>query len=152
MSTKTLDQVGRAGAFHHIVRRKAAASDTGLSSVKDVNTIIHCLPLSDEGVFGKGLEEKLKQRKDHKEQLSDLLPEYHANKKQKRKFSGNSSSYYDGPAKSGKANDYGDRGRGRSSWYDRSRDSQKWDEGKSSDSQGRGRKSNLDSFRIPKKR
>ena len=152
MSTKTLDQVGRAGAFHHIVRRKAAASDTGLSSVKDVNTKIHCLPLSDEGVFGKGLEEKLKQRKDQKEQLSDLLPEYHANKQQKRKFSGNSSSYYDGPAKRGKANDYGDRGRGRSSWYDRSRDSQKWDKGKSGDSQGRGRKSNLDSFRIPKKR
>ena len=90
MSTKTLDQVGRAGAFHHIVRRKASASDT----VKDVNTKIHCLSLSDEGRFGKGLEEKLKQRKDQKEQLSDLLPEYHANKQQKRKFSGNSSSYY----------------------------------------------------------
>ena len=125
MSTKTLDQVGRAGAFHHIVRRKAAVSDTGLSSVKDVSTKTHCLPLSDEGVFGKGLKEKLKQRKDQKEQLSYLLPEYHANKQQKRKFSGNSSSYYDGPAKRGKANDYGDRGRGRSSWYDRSRDSQK---------------------------
>ena len=60
-STKTLDQVGRAGAFLHKVRRKAAASDTGLSSVTDGNTKIHCLPLSDEGVLGKGLEEKLMQ-------------------------------------------------------------------------------------------
>ena len=31
--------------------------------MKDVNTKIHCLPLSDEGVFGKGLEEKLKTTK-----------------------------------------------------------------------------------------
>ena len=35
MSTKALDQVGRAGAFHHIVRRKAAASDTGLNNLRD---------------------------------------------------------------------------------------------------------------------
>ena len=34
MSTKLLDQMGRAGALHHI-RRKAAISDSGLSSVKD---------------------------------------------------------------------------------------------------------------------
>ena len=36
MSTKALDQVGRSGAFHHIIRRKAAASDSGLNSLKDV--------------------------------------------------------------------------------------------------------------------
>lgn len=30
MSTKTLDQVARCGAFHHLVRRKATMEDTGL--------------------------------------------------------------------------------------------------------------------------
>ena len=35
-ATKSLDRMGRAGAFHHIIRRKAAISDSGLSSVKDV--------------------------------------------------------------------------------------------------------------------
>ena len=34
MSTKALDQVGRSGAFHRIIRRKAAASDSGLNSLK----------------------------------------------------------------------------------------------------------------------
>ena len=98
MSTKTLDQIGRTGAFHHVVRRKAAVSDTGLNAVKDIQSKIQGLPLTGEGVFGPGLEEKLKQRKDQKEQLSDLLPEYSggSNKQQKRKYSSTgSSSYYD---------------------------------------------------------
>ena len=36
MSTKALDQVGTAGAFHHIAHRKAAAYDTGSNNLKDV--------------------------------------------------------------------------------------------------------------------
>ena len=36
MSTKALDPVGRSGAFHHIVRSKAAVSDSGLNNLKDV--------------------------------------------------------------------------------------------------------------------
>ena len=56
MSTKALDQVGRGGAFHHIVRRKAAVSDTGLNNLRDVQAKVLYLPLTGEGVFGKGLE------------------------------------------------------------------------------------------------
>ena len=33
------------------------------------------LPLIEDGVFGKGLEENLKKRKEQKEQLSDLVPD-----------------------------------------------------------------------------
>ena len=56
ISTKALDQVGRSGAFHHIARRKAAASDTGLNNLKDVQAKVLYLPLTGDGVFGKGLE------------------------------------------------------------------------------------------------
>ena len=76
MFTKALDQVGRAGAFHHIVRRKAAASDTGLNNLRDVQAKVLYLPLSGEGVFGKGLEGNLQKRKEQKEQLSDLVPDF----------------------------------------------------------------------------
>ena len=154
MSTKTLDQVGRTGAFHHVVRRKAAVSDTGLNAVKDIQSKIQGLPLSAEGVFGPGLEEKLKQRKDQKEQLSDLLPEYSggSNKQQKRKYSSTgSSSYYDSGSrwnnKRQKSNDYDSR-RSRSSGYQRPRsyDNQR---GKADD-QGKGRKGG--SFRSNNKR
>ena len=60
MSAKALDQVGSAGAFHHIIRRKAAVSDTGLNNLKDVQAKVLYLPLTGDGVFGKGLEENLK--------------------------------------------------------------------------------------------
>ena len=92
MSTKALDQVGRTGAFHHIIRRKAAVSDTGLNNLKDVQAKVLYLPLRGDGVFGKGLEENLKKRKEQKEQLVDLIPEYDASKgdnSQKRKFFSN---------------------------------------------------------------
>ena len=78
MSTKSLDQMGRAGAFNHIIRRKAAISDSGLSSVKDAQNNVASLPLSGDGICGKGLEDKLKQRKEQREQLTDLLPEYNS--------------------------------------------------------------------------
>ena len=76
MSTKTLDQVGRSGAFHHIIHRKAAASDTGLNNLKEVQAKVMYLPLSCDGVFGKGLEECLKKRKEQKEQLFDLVRDF----------------------------------------------------------------------------
>lgn len=75
MSTKTLDQIGRAGAFHHMIRRKASESDSGLNTLKDIQAKVLYLPLSHEGVFGKGLEDKLKARKEQKDQLDDLMPE-----------------------------------------------------------------------------
>ncbi|XP_062621452.1 uncharacterized protein LOC134283032 [Saccostrea cucullata] len=90
MSTKALDQMGRAGAFHHLIRRKTAAQDSGLYTLKDIHSKIICLPLSEDGVFGKKLEEKLKERKEQKDSLKDLIPEWNE-KNQKRKFSENSA-------------------------------------------------------------
>ena len=84
MSTKSLDQLGRTGAFHHLVRRKAAASDSGLGNLKDIQAKVLYLPLSPEGVFGKGLEEKLEKRKEQKEQLDDLLPEFSSNRNKRK--------------------------------------------------------------------
>ena len=36
MSTKTLDKLGRTGAYDHVIRRKAAIIDMGLENIKDV--------------------------------------------------------------------------------------------------------------------
>ena len=96
MSTKALDQVGRAGAFHHIVCRKAAASDTGLNNLRDVQAKVLYLPLSGEGVFSKGLEGNLQKRKEQKEQLSDLVPDFaqaRSDSGRKRKFVDNRNSW-----------------------------------------------------------
>ncbi|CAC5420037.1 unnamed protein product [Mytilus coruscus] len=82
MSTKSLDEPGRSGAFFHLIRRKAAAYDSGLSNIKDLSSRCQYLPLSEEGVFGKGLEISLEKRKKQKDQLCDLLPEF----SKKRKF------------------------------------------------------------------
>ena len=92
MSTKSLDQVGRSGAFHHLIRRKAAAADSGLSNLKDVQAKVLYLPLSSDGVFGKGLEEKLEKRKEQKDQLEDLLPEF--SNKNKRKFDNDNREHW----------------------------------------------------------
>ena len=92
MSSKALDQVGRTGAFHHIIRRKAAASDTGLNNLKEIQSKVLYLPLTGDGVFGSGMEQCLKKRKEHKEQLTDLAPEYSEPKtdnSRKRKSSDN---------------------------------------------------------------
>ena len=35
MSTKSLDLLGRPGAIHHLIRRKAAAQDSGFITLKD---------------------------------------------------------------------------------------------------------------------
>ncbi|CAG2257679.1 unnamed protein product [Mytilus edulis] len=76
ISTKSLDQVGTHRAFNHMIRRKAAATESGLNNLKDIQAKVLYLPLSNEGVFGKGLEDKLEKRKEQREQLDDLLPEY----------------------------------------------------------------------------
>ena len=55
MTTKGLDQLGRTGAFHHIIRRQLAMTDTSLFTLED-NRDISDLPLSSKGVFGDKLE------------------------------------------------------------------------------------------------
>ena len=72
MTTKCLDQIGRAGAFHHIIRRTAAMSDTALYELDDALEFSN-LPMSGEGVFGSGLENLLKSRKE--KTAEDLVPE-----------------------------------------------------------------------------
>lgn len=84
MSSKALDQSGRTGAFFHLIRRKTAAQDSGLVQLKDIQSKAQYLPLTDEGVFGKGLETCLEKRKEQKEQIKDLLPEL--NRKRKSGF------------------------------------------------------------------
>jgi len=74
MSTKCLDQIGRAGAFHHIVRRAVSMTDTALYEQTN-HTEFSNLPLSEEGVFGSGLEPLLKARKEKKKQVDELIPD-----------------------------------------------------------------------------
>lgn len=76
MNTKSLDQVARAGALHHMVRRKSAMADSGLNDSKELRSHIWDLPLTDKGIFGPALEQKLKERQEINKQISDLLPEY----------------------------------------------------------------------------
>ena len=52
ISTKLLDQMARTGAFAHLIRRKAALYDSGLSDLKDYAATVNTLPLTAEGVFG----------------------------------------------------------------------------------------------------
>ena len=70
-----------------------------MNNLKDVQAKVLYLPLTGDGVFGKGIEDSLKKRKEQKEQLSDLIPEYDSSKSDtshKRKFSGSSDrdGYY----------------------------------------------------------
>ncbi|XP_063418633.1 uncharacterized protein LOC134701415 [Mytilus trossulus] len=74
MSTKELDQAGRAGAFHHILRRQMCMTDTSMFLLHDSRDISD-LPLTGEGVFGDNLVSALKARKDKDKTLDDLLPD-----------------------------------------------------------------------------
>lgn len=65
MTTKDLDQMGMAGAFHHITRKTTSISDTAIYE-QDDHLEFSNLPLSGEGVFGSGLENLLKTRKEKK--------------------------------------------------------------------------------------
>ena len=84
ISTKGLDQFGRAGAFHHIIRRQLAMTDTSLYTLED-NRDISDLPLSSKGVFGDQLESTLKSNKEKKKTLDDLLPKFDKDRKRKLK-------------------------------------------------------------------
>lgn len=85
MSTKSLDQVSRSGAFHHLIRRRTAMEDTGLHELKDIKTQIWNLPLSNDGVFGSGLEKTLKDRQEKNKQISELLPEVDKNNNNRKR-------------------------------------------------------------------
>lgn len=85
MSTKTLDQFARAGAFMHLVRRKATVADTGLHEFKDLQKAALTSPLSGEGIFGPDFEKKLKDRQEKDKQLSELMPEISKKPFMKRK-------------------------------------------------------------------
>ncbi|VDI09381.1 Hypothetical predicted protein [Mytilus galloprovincialis] len=94
MSTKSLDQVARACAFHHLIRRKATLEDTGLNDIKELKHPLVSLPLTKSGVIGDNMEQTLKDRVDKNKQLKELLPELHVNKtfSVKRKATGNQFS------------------------------------------------------------
>ena len=64
MTTKCLDQIGRAGAFHHIVRRTATMSHTSLYELDDALEFVN-LPLSGEGVLVQVMKNiTIKERKE----------------------------------------------------------------------------------------
>lgn len=86
MTTKCLDQLGRAGAFHHIIRRAVAMTDTAFYELDDALEFSN-LPLTGEGIFGTGLENLLKTRKEKKKQIDELVPDV---QKSKRSTSGHS--------------------------------------------------------------
>ena len=72
ISTKTLDQIARTGAFNHMIRRKATLYDTGLNELKDYTSTINTLPLSAEGVFGPGFDQKLKSKQEKNKQIAEI--------------------------------------------------------------------------------
>lgn len=88
MSTKCLDQLGRTGAFHHILCRQMCMTDTTLYQLEDSRDISD-LPLTRDGVFGEKLESSLKSRKEKNKTLDDILPDFNKTKtdrKRKSKF------------------------------------------------------------------
>lgn len=87
MSTKSLDQMSRTGAFHHLIRRKATIADSGLHEFKDLQKTALTSPLSGEGIFGTEFEKKLKDRQEKDKQLSELMPEMNKKFYSKRKSS-----------------------------------------------------------------
>lgn len=75
ISTKTLDQVSRVGAFNHMIRRKATLYDTGLAELKDYTSTVNALPLTAAGVFGPDFDLKLKAKVEKNKQLAEVLPD-----------------------------------------------------------------------------
>jgi len=98
ISTKSLDQFGRTGAFHHIIRRQLAMTDTGLYDLDDSRELSN-LPLSGDGIFGSELEKFLKARKEKNKTLDDLLPDFPKKNLGKRKAN-NANSEASVPKKS----------------------------------------------------
>ena len=145
MITKTLDQIGKAGAYHQMTRRKAAIFDTGLDDYKDYSSTIMSLPLTAEGVFGSQFDEKLKSRQERFKQITEVLPELDSSRNvksfsgQKRKTSSN--SYSQSQSKKSRSESYS---RSRSNYGNSSRSN--WSRGRSS--YRGGRSSTVSSFRA----
>ena len=87
VSTKALDQFGRTGAFHHLVRRKTTVAYMGLHEFKDLQKTASTSPLAGEGIFGEEFKQKLKNRQEKDKQLSELMPEVDKRSFLKRKSS-----------------------------------------------------------------
>ncbi|XP_060569321.1 uncharacterized protein LOC132727761 [Ruditapes philippinarum] len=98
LCTKSLDQLGRVGAFFHIIRRQVTMHDTGLFKL-DSSTDISSMPLTGEGVLGHGLDDILKERKEVKKTLDELLPESKSRKFLKRKSASSEGDSSTTPAK-----------------------------------------------------
>ena len=92
MSTKSLDQMARTGAFHHLIRRKATIADTGLHEFNDLKKTAAKAPLSGDGIFDPEFEKKLKEKQEKDKQLSDLMPEKKFSGKRKQNFHSDSSN------------------------------------------------------------
>ena len=86
MSTKWLEQIGRTVAFHHIARRCCTMTGTALYSLSDQDKL-YDLPLSSEGVSGPGFATLLKDRKEQKKLVGNLLDIPDLKKNYKRNFS-----------------------------------------------------------------
>lgn len=163
ISMKSLDQMGRSGAFHHMIRRKGAASDAGFNNIKGVQEKVLYLPLSGDGVFGQGLKDKLEKRKEDKAQVDSLLPELNPHKKRKSDFNNNHDSWpnkagkFNDNANSGYTNDNRRGGRGGYNKFSSSSSSRIPSSGRDKDKDGSGRNRDKksgsfgNSFRIPKK-
>ena len=63
-STRTLDQLGKTGAFGHMIRRKATVVNMGFENVKGVEKQADSLPWTSDGVLGSSFETKLKDRRE----------------------------------------------------------------------------------------
>ena len=74
MTTKTLDQVARTGALHHLCRRKAVIFDTGLDEYKDYSSSVLAMPLTREGLLGSKFDDKLKAKQEKNKKISEILP------------------------------------------------------------------------------
>ena len=96
MSTKALDQSGCTGAFFHLVRRKAAAQDSGLVTLNEIKDKTQYLPLTGEGVFGEALNNCLEKCKEQKEQRNDLLPELARDRKRKTDYGISKENWHTG--------------------------------------------------------
>ena len=85
-----------------MIRRKIASSEAGFNSIKGVQEKVLYLPLSGEGVFGQGLQDKLEKHKDDRAQVDSLLPEITMSNKRKGDYLAYLDSY---PSKMGKISD-----------------------------------------------
>ncbi|XP_045166643.2 uncharacterized protein LOC123530024 [Mercenaria mercenaria] len=75
ISAKSLDQIARAGAFHHLIRRNATLIDTGLYGYKGYSHAVMSLPLRADGVFGTDFDKKIEEKSKLRKNLNDFLPE-----------------------------------------------------------------------------